>query len=418
MATKKTVKKTRKVNSNQKRVVTTKKRKRRRNYSRLYKLIFVFVLILAILITLLLKRNAIALWRKGYSSEERKILLNVDKKELKEYLALDEALDLTNWNEYANKYHYYDYILYQKANPYASYEDSIHYVDTLYDNMNLLEELGYSIDFCREHYVDFSLNDFMTLIKKNYSYDTVMQYLNVNGCQISDLNAYIQSGLDPVQAVLTITYPFIDSGYGTDVTYTIANPKKYDVLIKTGFTLGADYEPDDLVQVNLPLSEEIPSAYLRKKAADALMDMANDAKELGLYIGVRSAYRSYAEQDEVYNYYINLYGYYYAIQLVSVPGSSEHQLGLGVDLTSQSVIDGVHGAFDQSDEYPWVIQNCHNYGFILRYPEDKTYLTGAMNEPWHFRYVGVKAATEIYENNWTLEEYIMNHGFDYDLIRN
>ena len=86
-----------------------------------------------------------------------------------------------------------------------------------------------------------------------------------------------------------------------------------------------------------------------------------------------------------------------------------------MDLTSQSVEDGQDFVFGDSDEYQWVIKHAHEYGFILRYPEDKTELTGTANEPWHFRYVGKEIATEIYENDWTLEEYILEHGFSYTL---
>ena len=405
---------TRKNVSNKKR--KTHSKRRRRNYTRLYILIFILIVILGILITLIAKRNAISLWRKGYDKEERKILLSLDKRELKEYLKLDEALDLDTWIEYTSDYHMYDYILYQEKNTDVSNDDVIQYVDALYDNRDSLEELGYTMDFFRSHYVDYSSEDVSTIYKENISYETAKKYFDINGCQISDLKEYIDSGSKPLKAVLSISYPFINSEYQPEKDYKISNPKKYDVLIKNGFFLDEDYEPSDLVEIDLPLSEDIESASLRKDAASALMEMAKDAKKEDLYIGIRSSYRSYSDQEAVYDYYMTMYGYAYASQLVSPPGSSEHQLGLGVDLTSQSVIDGTYSAFDQSPEYDWVIENCHKYGFILRYPEDKTDMTGAMNEPWHFRYVGKKAATEIHENNWTLEEYIMKHGFSYQLI--
>ena len=65
------------------------------------------------------------------------------------------------------------------------------------------------------------------------------------------------------------------------------------------------------------------------------------------------------------------------------------------------------------DRYEWVSKHAHEYGFILRYPLNKTHITGASNEPWHFRFVGVEVATEIYEKGITLEEYTQQHGFDY-----
>ena len=396
---------------------TSKKRKRRRSYKRLKFILFIFIIICILIGLLILNRHSISLWHKGYSKEERKILLELDKESLKEYLDIDDKLDILPWNEYSNDGHFYDYILYQEKHSDSTMENTIEYIDSFYDIYPSLEQLGYSKELCRSWMSTQTVSDFKILADNEITYEVASSYLEINGCQLSDIPAYINSGLEPLSAVLNVTYPFINSTIESGYTYKIDNPKKYDVLIKAGFTLGSDYEPSDLVELDLPKYDDTLTYKMRQKAADALKDMANDAKNQGLYLGVRSAYRSYADQDEVYNYYISLYGYEYTAQIASIPGSSEHQLGLGVDLTSQSVIDGIYGSFDETEEYTWVIQNCYKYGFILRYPEDKTDLTGAMNEPWHFRYVGVKAATEIYNNNWTLEEYILNHGFSYSLTR-
>lgn len=100
---------------------------------------------------------------------------------------------------------------------------------------------------------------------------------------------------------------------------------------------------------------------------------------------------------------------------MALPGTSEHQLGLGMDITSQSVMNGTKRVFGDTDEYLWCKENAYKYGLILRYPQNKTDITGITNEPWHFRYVGKKIAKEIYEKNWTLEEYISTYGFTYDL---
>ena len=80
---------------------------------------------------------------------------------------------------------------------------------------------------------------------------------------------------------------------------------------------------------------------------------------------------------------------------VSIPGTSEHQLGLAVDISGAVY-----------DIYPWLQENSHKYGFVLRYPTDKTAATGVAPEEWHYRYVGVEAATEMYEQGLCLEEYL------------
>ena len=90
-------------------------------------------------------------------------------------------------------------------------------------------------------------------------------------------------------------------------------------------------------------------------------------------------------------------------------GHSEHQTGLAVDITSDSVNEELTVEFGETEEGKWVAENAHRFGFIIRYPEDKTLLTGYQYEPWHLRYVGIDAATEIYENGWILEEYILEN---------
>lgn len=141
--------------------------------------------------------------------------------------------------------------------------------------------------------------------------------------------------------------------------------------------------------------------------------MYKDAQKQGLHLVINSAYRSYEEQKKIYDEYFRIYDSVTASKLVAIPGCSEHQLGLSVDLTSQNVLDGTYSLFGNTPEYQWVINHAHEYGFILRYPKDKTNITGTANEPWHFRYVGKKAAREMYEKNLTLEEYTLKHGFSY-----
>ena len=84
----------------------------------------------------------------------------------------------------------------------------------------------------------------------------------------------------------------------------------------------------------------------------------------------------------------------------AIPGTSEHQLGLGVDINA----DGINSY--GYEVYNWLAQNAYGYGFIYRYPENKVTITGIANEPWHYRYVGVNAATEIYKRGICLEEYL------------
>ena len=140
-----------------------------------------------------------------------------------------------------------------------------------------------------------------------------------------------------------------------------------------------------------------------------LQDMFDTARAEGLQLFVADGYRTQEEQQQLLDEKIEAYkneGYAeeeaeeQAKQWVALPGTSEHQLGLAVDInadTSQSTRDEV---------YAWLAENGYKFGFINRYPANKTEITGTIYEPWHYRYVGKKAAKEIYSQGICLEEYI------------
>ncbi|MBM6800248.1 M15 family metallopeptidase, partial [Coprobacillus cateniformis] len=199
-------------------------------------------------------------------------------------------------------------------------------------------------------------------------------------------------------------------------TYQIINPDSLATIIKKGFQIASDYIPNDLVTPNIIFSQDCTNRQLRKEASEALELMAQDASKENLHLAIKSAYRSYQEQKDIYDEYHQKYDQVTADSLVAIPGSSEHQLGLGVDLTSQSVIDGEWRFFGDTPEYKWVVDNAHRYGYILRYPSHNSKMTGTTNEPWHFRYVGKEIAKIIHDNNWTLEEYVLHYGLGSDCL--
>lgn len=147
---------------------------------------------------------------------------------------------------------------------------------------------------------------------------------------------------------------------------------------------------------------------------DDLLNMLQSAKEDGVYLQICSPYRDYAYQEMLFDRKINMYmgaGYSYmeayilGSQVVTVPGASEHQLGLALDIVS-STYTALDEGFGDTDAGKWLYEHSREYGFILRYPKDKEYITGIDFEPWHFRYVGVEAATVIMDEGITLEEFV------------
>lgn len=130
--------------------------------------------------------------------------------------------------------------------------------------------------------------------------------------------------------------------------------------------------------------------------------MWNDAHNIGLTLYINSPYRSYNTQKYLYNNYGLKDGYTLADTYSARPGFSEHQTGYAIDVTSKSTN---FSNFEYSSEYKWLEDNAYKYGFILRYPKGKEYITGYQYEPWHYRYVGKGLANKIKELNITFEEY-------------
>ena len=191
----------------------------------------------------------------------------------------------------------------------------------------------------------------------------------------------------------------------------VENPDSLSVLVNKNYSLPEDYEPEDLVFLDVPLyNNDVNNEgnYLRKEAADALKELFIAAKEEGYDLIARSGYRSYETQVSLYNRYVQQDGVESADQYSARPGHSEHQTGLTIDITSESVHEGLTEAFGETEEGEWVAQNAHRFGYIIRYPQNRVSETGYQYEPWHLRYVGVKIATEIYEDQLILEDYVLN----------
>lgn len=180
----------------------------------------------------------------------------------------------------------------------------------------------------------------------------------------------------------------------------IKNPENMLVLVNKNHKLSKDYIPSDLEKISLKYATE--EKYLRKEAKVAFERLSEEAKLRNYKIVATSTYRSYEYQDKLYNYYVETQGLEYADLCSARPGHSEHQTGLAVDVMGSN---NDYDRFEESIEFTWMRNNAHKFGFILRYPKGKENITGFKYEPWHYRYVGVDVATEIYQNDITLEEY-------------
>lgn len=168
----------------------------------------------------------------------------------------------------------------------------------------------------------------------------------------------------------------------------------------------------------LPKLTEIQSGYsVDTRIADAVRSMLADAEEAGLHVQICSAYRSVERQEQVFGQSMKervksgmdyWEAYEETAKSVAIPGTSEHALGLVLDLISNQYSE-LDEKQEETAEAKWLAKNCYKYGFILRYPPEKTNITGIIYEPWHYRYVGKEHAKKITELGVTLEEYLQEY---------
>ncbi len=180
------------------------------------------------------------------------------------------------------------------------------------------------------------------------------------------------------------------------------------ILINKDSYVSEDYCADDLAPIKYYAEDRDPQwRYMRAEAADHFHQMVEAARADGIDFVMTTAYRSYGFQSILWNNAINRYGSEEAANtLVAKPGQSEHQSGLAVDISSAENNYQLTENFGNTEAGKWVAAHAAEYGFILRYPADKTDLTGYSFEPWHVRYVGKTAAEEITEQGIVFEEYV------------
>lgn len=191
------------------------------------------------------------------------------------------------------------------------------------------------------------------------------------------------------------------------------DPTSIQVLVNKHYTLEPTYEPDDLTIPNIAFSFSSydPKMQLREEAAKAIEVMFDAAKQHGLTLAGVSGYRSYERQFDIYASNLIRRGVEFTNQYSAMAGASEHQTGLAMDISTPSIQYRLADEFANTPEGNWIATNCHLYGFIIRFPKDKSHVTGYSYEPWHIRYVGIELATYLTEHDLTLDEY---YGYEYD----
>jgi D-alanyl-D-alanine carboxypeptidase len=207
------------------------------------------------------------------------------------------------------------------------------------------------------------------------------------------------------------TAPDLSLEIPAEPTETSKQAISSDVLVNKKNPLPPGYEPTNLRSVNLPKSSE---AQMQAQAADALEELFRAAALTGVNLKIISAYRSYNDQEAIFNEYVAQYGASEAETFSARPGYSEHQTGLAVDVGSSDSICDLDECFGETIEGGWLAKNAHLFGFIVRYRENDVAITGYQYEPWHLRYLGNPLASNVYASDKSYEEYTGKQGGDYE----
>ena len=368
-------------------MATIKKLRLKSSVSHALKKIFIIILIL--LIGYLFYSYQISIFTKlDYTNQSSTCILFND---LKDYIltigkndTLNAAFSSENYREeYLEKYQDIKYF------------DQSNFIK----NINTLLDKGYSvndINMIFEHGNNEEVTDFAKREKVKY----LEEFYSVPYAKLKNYDRYLaysnETGEDEETTVLIVNMDLDKEDY-TD--YKNVTEFSIDMLVNKHRKLSDKYVPSDLVDIPTPYAstEGLQSS---KIALNAFKKMYDAALKDGYGLVINSAYRSYQDQQEVCDTYKDLYGESYVTRYVAQPGFSEHQTGLSFDIGSTT-----SNIFIQSKEYDWMQENAYKYGFILRFPKKYASVTGFREEPWHYRYVGVKISTYMHNNSMSFEEY-------------
>ena len=269
-----------------------------------------------------------------------------------------------------------------------------------------LTSKGYSLEDTNVLLDKLSENSISSLINQDKN-DTIVGLVKEKYFLEKNLDRYLayieeeeEDNLTDVVAIVNVNadHKWYEEELETDTSLN------EQMIVNKFYALSEDYTPENLVSIPLDYSYGTEGEnQLIEYAYDKFLDLWQAAHDEGFYLMVTSSYRDYASQKEIYDYRKATQGERKADETAARPGHSEHQTGLVVDMTSTTEPSATD--FSESEAYKWLKEHAHEFGFIERYPADKEYLTGYSPESWHWRYVGIEAATVMHEENIIYDEY-------------
>ena len=354
------------------------------------------VLVLIIITVLLLNMNNIVnVFRSkitGYDIDTIEVFneLNIYN-DVKKYEHSDTLERIVKTEYYNGKY----------LNEYVNIE--FHDDGTFLSNINSLLGMGYKASEINTIYDKLSLDGINSVLDNDY-YNDIVNVLNLKYFNRDNIDRYLILSTKNKELSYEDLVTYVNIGLDKEYYTDVVNVSKKDdilVIVNKYHFLGKDYVPSDLVAIDKKYNRG-NNNLLRKEAKEAFEKMCKAALDDKITIYSGSAYRSYSYQQNLYNRYVASDGFKKAETFSARAGYSEHQTGLATDILN-SKLDYISAS---DKEYDWLINNSYKFGFILRYPKDKEEITGYMYEEWHFRYVGVDVADEVYKSKLTYDEYV------------
>lgn len=324
----------------------------------------------------------------GYSEDSSKVILfNFYTKYVNSISyskTLDKAFESNDFNEkYLKKYEHINY----------------HKGDNFIKNINTLMDKKYSyndINMILSHGSDEDITEFSKKDRVNY----LEEYYSYEFAKIKNYDEYVkysdESGENAYSTVVRVNLGLNKEEYKDPV---IISKFSTDMLVNKHFKLSDDFKVNNLVDVPDEYSGE-DKVKLQSDALTAFKEMSAAASKEGYAIYINTAYRSRQDQEELCDFYRKSYGDDYVTKYVALPGFSEHETGLAIDVASKN-----SRVFANSKEYKWMLDNAYRFGFIHRYSSNFTDDTGFRAEAWHYRYVGKEISKYLQEHKISYEEY-------------
>ncbi len=268
-----------------------------------------------------------------------------------------------------------------------------------------LMEHGYS-EASVKHLENFFDQKYLDFLLDQEVNENIVLFSKDNYFILANLDRYLayfeKSENKEIRNTVAVVNSNADREFYSDIKPTNTNiENRYLVLANKFYQLPETFKPEQLELISTMYAYE--NRYIDSSIYPEFKSMWNAAKKEDLTLIVVSGFRDFETQKKIYNNFLATQGRGIAEQISARPGHSEHQLGFALDIVTHGY--GLSNNFEKSEEFKWLVDNAHKYGFILRYPNNAEHITGYSYEPWHYRYVGVEVATYIYKNNITFDEY-------------